>query len=160
MLILHLHRPWFDAIAQGYKRFEYRKVTPYWTKRIEGRKYDQVLLHNGYRPTDPQLVMAYKGYERIEGESPHYKLLLGDIQEVRNYEIQPAADLPPAAECVDMDQCFSPLGHRDCMYRCTEKQRWLPKALPTPVVSVSVTAVPPPPVGREIGRISLAPPAM
>lgn len=157
MLILHLHRPWFDAIAQGYKRFEYREATPYWTKRLEGRQYDRVLLHNGYRPSDPQLVMAYHGYEMVEDNGrTYYKLQLGPILEVRNYQLPGPESLPHAADCMDLNQCFSPRGHRRCMYRCPEHQRWMPKPLP-PAISVRVEQQPlaEPTVGREVGRIAL-----
>ena len=36
MSILHmtLYRKWFDAIAAGHKREEYRAATPYWTSRL------------------------------------------------------------------------------------------------------------------------------
>jgi hypothetical protein len=37
-LHLNLHREYFADIAEGTTRIEYRKQTPYWKKRLEGRK--------------------------------------------------------------------------------------------------------------------------
>lgn len=37
---------YWDQIADGTKRQEYRDNTPYWRKRILGRKF--VVLHRGY----------------------------------------------------------------------------------------------------------------
>ena len=160
MLILHLHRPWFEAIAMGYKRYEFREVTPYWKKRLEGREYDQVLLHNGYHPTDPMLVMAYEGYEQVEvAGRPYYKLQLGAVHEVRNYELPPAESLLPAADCMDLNQCFGPKSHGECMYRCRDSKRWLPKPRPPPPMTISLEPSSKSSehnvLGREIGRIVL-----
>lgn len=39
---------YFDQIASGEKREEYRVVTRYWSRRIRGRSYDAVVLTRGY----------------------------------------------------------------------------------------------------------------
>ena len=31
---------YFGAIVEGRKRVEYRQLTPFWRKRLEGRKYE------------------------------------------------------------------------------------------------------------------------
>lgn len=88
MKILHmtLHRKWFDQIASGEKRVEYREVKPYWTKRIAGREYGEIHFRNGYGPDRPFMRVEYKGYKTIELEGkPHYALQLGVILEVRHY---------------------------------------------------------------------------
>ena len=48
MLHLNLYRKYFDAILKGDKVVEYRDITPYWSKRLEGRHYDIIQFRNGY----------------------------------------------------------------------------------------------------------------
>jgi hypothetical protein len=47
VLHLTLHRKWFADIAAKKKRIEYREQKPYWRKRLEGRKYDEIKFRNG-----------------------------------------------------------------------------------------------------------------
>lgn len=84
ILHLNLHRWWFDQIARGEKREEYRGVTPYWKKRIEGREYDEIHFRNGYRKDAPFMRVEYKGYT-IGLIKSIYTLKLGKVLEVRNY---------------------------------------------------------------------------
>ncbi|WP_455657249.1 hypothetical protein [Photorhabdus khanii] len=48
--ILHLpvKKIYFDQIKSGEKSDEYRLVTEYWKKRLEGRDYDEVYVKCGY----------------------------------------------------------------------------------------------------------------
>ena len=48
--ILHLpvKKIYFDQIKSGKKLDEYRLVTEYWKKRLEGRDYDEVHVKCGY----------------------------------------------------------------------------------------------------------------
>ncbi|EAQ5647929.1 ASCH domain-containing protein, partial [Salmonella enterica] len=48
--ILHLpvKKIYFDQIKSGEKPDEYRLVTDYWIKRLEGREYDEVHVKCGY----------------------------------------------------------------------------------------------------------------
>ena len=39
---------YFDQIAAGTKLEEYRLVTEYWTKRLEHRRLDRIILTRGY----------------------------------------------------------------------------------------------------------------
>ena len=48
VLHLNLYRKYFDQILKGEKTTEYREVTPYWSKRLEGRHYDVIQFRNGY----------------------------------------------------------------------------------------------------------------
>ena len=48
VLHLNLYRKYFDAILKGDKVVEYRDITPYWSKRLEGRHYDIIQFRNGY----------------------------------------------------------------------------------------------------------------
>jgi hypothetical protein len=47
-LNLTLKREWFDEIAKGKKKKEYREYKPYWKTRLEGREYAIVRFKNGY----------------------------------------------------------------------------------------------------------------
>lgn len=47
-LYLPLKAVYFDQIRAGSKGEEYRLVTPYWSKRLEGRDYDRIVLTLGY----------------------------------------------------------------------------------------------------------------
>lgn len=47
-LILPVKGIYFDQIRDGTKTHEYRLTTPFWRKRISGRRYSRVILTRGY----------------------------------------------------------------------------------------------------------------
>jgi hypothetical protein len=59
ILHLNLHREFFDAIATGRKKIEYRRRSPYWRARLEGRKYDMILFRNGYASSPPEMLVEF-----------------------------------------------------------------------------------------------------
>lgn len=74
-LHLPLKKEYFDAIKNGSKPWEYRLVTPYWKKRLEGREYDQIVLTLGYPPsfdTDRRLILPYQGWGLQTITHPHF----------------------------------------------------------------------------------------
>ena len=74
-LILHLKEEYFDQIASGQKVEEYRLVTPYWSKRLEGRQYEQIGLLCGYPArgdVSRQIVRSWAGYVRKTITHPHF----------------------------------------------------------------------------------------
>jgi len=91
MRILHLtlKKQWFDMIASGNKREEYREIKPYWDKRLmcAKGKYDAICFRNGYLPTSPTLLVELKevlsGLGIVEWGAPEaqpvYILRLGKI---------------------------------------------------------------------------------
>ena len=89
MKILHLtlKKQWFDMIASGEKREEYREMKPYWHKRLLNKKYDAISFRNGYRKNAPimliELKMLLSGLGIIEWGAPAaqevYILKLGAI---------------------------------------------------------------------------------
>ncbi len=85
-LHLTLHRKWFDSIASGEKREEYRDQTPYWKKRIEGHRYSEIHFRNGYRKEAPFMRIEFNGWRKtvLEGR-PVYALALGSVIEIQNY---------------------------------------------------------------------------
>lgn len=64
MRILHLtlKKKWFDMIASGEKREEYRELKPYWHKRLmgKGKTYDAIKFRNGYSKDSPTMVVELK----------------------------------------------------------------------------------------------------
>ena len=87
-LHLNLYRKYFDAILKGEKTTEYRDVTPYWSKRLEGRHYDVIKFRNGYRKDAPEMIVEFKGigilYNQTTITAPTYAIDLGKVLESKN----------------------------------------------------------------------------
>ena len=89
MKILHLtlKKKWFDMIASGEKREEYREIKPYWNKRLIGQHYDAIRFRNGYAPTSQTVTVELRellsGLGIVEWGAPEgkavYILKLGHI---------------------------------------------------------------------------------
>jgi ASC-1-like (ASCH) protein len=87
ILHLNLHREFFAAIADGRKRIEYRKQTPYWRKRLEGRKYDVILFRNGYAKNAPEMLVEFRSLRRYgDGRNAYYAIRLGKILRIRHWD--------------------------------------------------------------------------
>lgn len=74
-LHLSLKGEYFDAIAAGTKVFEFRLMTPYWRKRLEGRSYDAIELAKGYPARGDaarRLRLPWRGYEVQTITHPHF----------------------------------------------------------------------------------------
>lgn len=74
-LTLHLKKQYFQAIVQGIKAEEYRIITPYWEKRIQGQQYETITLLCGYPKRGDvanTLVIPWRGYERAMITHPHF----------------------------------------------------------------------------------------
>ena len=81
VLHLNLYRKYFDQILKKEKIIEYRDITPYLSKRLEGRHYDVIKFRNGYRKDAPEMVVEYKGMYVSDSE---YAIVLGNILETKN----------------------------------------------------------------------------
>ena len=80
ILHLNIHREFFAQIAAKTKRFEYRERTPYWQKRLEGRKYSVVQFRNGYATKAPEMQVEFLDVKKIhKWGAPHYAIQLGRI---------------------------------------------------------------------------------
>jgi hypothetical protein len=83
VLHLNLHREFFAAIAAGTKRVEYRKRSPYWRKRLEGRKYDVIKFRNGYATNAPEMLVQFRG---VRKRGTNYEVLLGRILKITRWK--------------------------------------------------------------------------
>ena len=89
MRVLHLtlKKKWFDMIASGEKKEEYRELKPYWHKRLMGRTYDVIKFRNGYSRNAPEITVGLKeivsGFGITEWGAPEqqsvYILKLGKV---------------------------------------------------------------------------------
>jgi len=87
--ILHLAvlREFFDKIAKGEKREEYRDRTNYWKTRLEGRDYDIIRFRNGYGPDVPEMDVEWKSVEKVVRRGrPQYAIQLGKVLSVKRWE--------------------------------------------------------------------------
>lgn len=88
-LYLTLKRKWFDMIASGEKREEYREVKRYWNDRLM-KDYDEVVFRNGYIKGCPELKAEIKsiglGIGKEEWGAPNevvYIISLGKIKSIK-----------------------------------------------------------------------------
>jgi len=89
LLHLTLERQWFDMIASGVKRDEYREIKPHWDVRLKDamERFDAIMFRNGYQPDARWMVVELKdwltGLGKTEWGAPAdrhvYILRLGDI---------------------------------------------------------------------------------
>jgi hypothetical protein len=80
--ILHLNlvRRWFDEIAAGTKRKEFREFTPYWQTRLAGRDYDFIEFRNGYATSAPRMRVQFRGVTvQGRGSNKEFVIKLGRI---------------------------------------------------------------------------------
>jgi hypothetical protein len=86
ILHLNLHREFFAAVAAKTKRIEYRKQTPYWKTRLEGRKYDFIQFRNGYATQAPEMLVEFLGVRKYgKGRSGYYAIRLGRILKIKRW---------------------------------------------------------------------------
>ena len=67
ILHLTLKKKWFDLIASGEKKKEYRECKPYWEKRLfypdeSPRHFDIVRFKNGYQKDAPVIDVEFNGF--------------------------------------------------------------------------------------------------
>ena len=56
ILYLTLKKQWFDMIASGEKREEYREIKKYWNSRLN-KTYDVIEFRNGYAKDAPKIAV-------------------------------------------------------------------------------------------------------
>jgi hypothetical protein len=86
-LHLILNREPFAEIAAKKKRVEYRRRTPYWKKRLEGRHYDVIQFRNGYATKAPVMVVGYKKLRKVKKwGGRYYAIELGRILKIKRWK--------------------------------------------------------------------------
>ncbi len=86
ILHLNLHREFFAQIVVRTKRIEYRDQSPYWRKRLEGRKYDVIQFRNGYATDAPEMQVEFLGVRRTTKDGKKvYAIRLGRILEIKRW---------------------------------------------------------------------------
>ena len=100
ILKLTLKKKWFDLIASGEKKQEYRAIGNKWIEsRILNREYDLIEFKNGYGPNVPTCLVEWKGYGEtnmgrpewgaVEGEM-YWAIELGEVLEVKRRNTSPS----------------------------------------------------------------------
>lgn len=77
-------KKWFNEILSEKKKIEYRKIKPYWTKRLfekDGtpKHYDQILFCNGYSKNCRKMIVEFKGVGKGKKQ---YEILLGKVLKI------------------------------------------------------------------------------
>lgn len=77
MKVLHLNlkSEYFDQIKSGEKVEEFRLITPFWSKRLDGRRYDRIEIAKGYPPKgDPErrISRPWRGVRKTTITHPHF----------------------------------------------------------------------------------------
>jgi hypothetical protein len=75
-LHLNLKKKWFDMIASGEKKEEYREIKPYWDKRLvienfngdKFKHFDVVVFKNGYSKDAPTITVRIKHIGLSQGK--------------------------------------------------------------------------------------------
>jgi len=69
-LTLNVKKKWFDMIAFGVKKEEYREIKKYWKDRLlepvfilSFKEFDTVTFKNGYSKNAPTMVVEFKGID-------------------------------------------------------------------------------------------------
>ena len=74
-LTLPLKGIYFDQIKRGEKLREFRLVTPFWCKRLQGQRYDRIVLTRGYPLRDDparRLMLPWLGYRMQTLQHEHF----------------------------------------------------------------------------------------
>jgi ASC-1-like (ASCH) protein len=85
ILHLALEREWFDDIAEGKKRHEYRAYKEYWRKRLEGKEFDIVRFRNGYASNAPEMDVEFVDVRR---QGKNYVIRLGRVLKKKRWRVR------------------------------------------------------------------------
>jgi hypothetical protein len=80
-LHLTLKKKWFDMIASGEKKEEYREIKVYWIRRLKDmtlaepfhafKNFERIIFKNGYSKNAPTIEVEFKGI-RIGKGNPEW----------------------------------------------------------------------------------------
>jgi hypothetical protein len=107
VLKLTLSRKWFEMIASGEKKEEYRELKPYWHRRLSNhwckaekakgngglKSFSMVRFRNGYQSDSPTMEVEIEFISNGVGKEewgapkePVYIIKLGKILSIKNYK--------------------------------------------------------------------------
>ncbi|MDH7459989.1 hypothetical protein QEG73_01825 [Chitinophagaceae bacterium 26-R-25] len=88
-LFLTIKKKWFDEIATGKKKEEFREIKPFFDTRLS-KPYKYVIFQNGYAPNAPRLLVEFNGIKKkkIDGVLC-YAIQLGRVIKVSKYPVAP-----------------------------------------------------------------------
>lgn len=72
ILHLTLKKKWFDLIASGKKKIEYRECKPYWIKRLtysriwHAKHFDKIIFKNGYNKNAPTIEVQFNSIDLVD----------------------------------------------------------------------------------------------
>lgn len=61
-LFIIIKKKYLEEIKNGIKSEEFRTITPYWTKRLVGKEYRNIIFQAGYKPDCERLTVSYQGF--------------------------------------------------------------------------------------------------
>lgn len=85
-LYLPLKGIYFDQIKSGEKTEEFRLVTPFWAKRLEGHSFGQIVLSRGYPQRDDEtrrIVRPWRGFRKTTITHEHFGLDPVEVYAIR-----------------------------------------------------------------------------
>ena len=85
-LTIPVCRIYFEQIKSGEKREEFRLQNEYWSKRLVGKQYHNVVITCGYpKKTDfeKRIAFAWCGYVRKNITHPHFGDMPVDVFAIR-----------------------------------------------------------------------------
>jgi hypothetical protein len=86
ILQLTIKREFFDEIARGKKKEEYRERKQYWATRLEGRDYDTIIFRNGYGPRVPEMEVEFNGFRKTTRKGyAIFAIKLGRVLSVKRW---------------------------------------------------------------------------
>jgi hypothetical protein len=79
-----IRKIYFDEIASGEKKIEYRDVKPFWQSRLydaNGKKriYDNIEFINGYNAGAKRMITKFEGFEK---KGMKYNIKVGKILKI------------------------------------------------------------------------------
>ena len=86
VLHLVLKRKYFERIYNETKKVEYRDLTPYWSRRFEGKDFTHIKFQLAYSKNPPTMLVEILDRNIVEYKGKKsYAFDLGKIIEVNNY---------------------------------------------------------------------------
>ena len=87
VLHLVLKKKYFERIYNKTKKLEYRDLTPYWSKRLEGKDFTHIKFQLAYSKNPPTMLVEVLDENIVDYKNKKsYAFDLGKITEVKNYE--------------------------------------------------------------------------